>query len=123
MRIHKQAGFIALSLLLSEVLIAIFLHDRIIRPYGGDVLVVPLLYYAVFTFIKTDRLYLTFGVLCFAAIIESLQLAPILNWFNLQHSSLARTLIGDTFSFIDLLCYVLGAGLIYLIDIRKNRIT
>ena len=42
--------WIFLLLLIIEVLIALFVHDRFVRPYIGDVLVVMVLYFMVLFF-------------------------------------------------------------------------
>ena len=41
-------------LFLTEVFIALYINDAFIRPYGGDILVVLLVYYFLKTFIKTN---------------------------------------------------------------------
>ena len=48
---NKTYFLLALLLLLAEVLIALYLHDALIRPYGGDFLVVILLYCFVKSFV------------------------------------------------------------------------
>lgn len=53
-----------------EVIIALFVKDSIIRPYGGDVLVVILMYYFFKTFVKMNPLPLAIGVLFFAYAVE-----------------------------------------------------
>lgn len=47
----------ALLLLMTEVLIALFVHDRFIRPYAGDILVVLLIYALVRIFFRNGLIY------------------------------------------------------------------
>jgi hypothetical protein len=56
-----------------EVLIALFVHDRYIRPFIGDLLVVVLIYFAIGAVIKVHPVKLVFAVLMFACTIEFLQ--------------------------------------------------
>lgn len=53
-----------LCLLLIEIFIACFVHDRLIRPYIGDVLVVILLYALLRTFIPEKGRFLPLGIFC-----------------------------------------------------------
>lgn len=62
-----------LFLFLIEVLIALYAHDRIIRPYIGDLLVVILIYCFVKSFLNTPVWPTAIGVLIFSYTIEVLQ--------------------------------------------------
>ena len=62
-----------LILFVVEVLIAIYAHDPIIRPYVGDVLVVMLIYCFIKSFFKTPVVSTAIGVLIFSYVIEVLQ--------------------------------------------------
>lgn len=109
----------ALVLLIVEVLIALYLHDVLIRPYGGDYLVVILLYCAVRTFINAPVIDVALGVLLFSYIIEVLQYFHIVKLLGLQHSKIANTVIGNGFAWLDLLAYTLGIVTILIVD-RSN---
>jgi hypothetical protein len=66
-----------------EILIALFVRDRFVRPYLGDVLVVMLVYCFVRTFFDLAVLPLTVGVLLFAFTIEFLQYLNIVEVLGL----------------------------------------
>lgn len=106
-------------LFLTEVFIALYINDAFIRPYGGDILVVLLVYYFLKTFIKTKPIYLTVFTLLFAYFVEFLQYLNFITFIGLQKNKLARVVIGTSFSWGDMVCYTVGFVLILLID-RKQ---
>jgi len=98
----------ALLLFIVEVMIALFVHDRFIRPYFGDYLVVILIYCAVRTVIKASVLKVAIAVLLFSYCIEVLQYFSIVERLGLTNNELARVVIGYGFEWLDLLAYTLG---------------
>ena len=110
--------YFVLSVLLFaiEILIAIFAHDRIIRPYVGDVLVVMLIYCTIKSFLNTPVLPTALYVLIFSFVIESLQYLNIVDILGLQHSKIAATVIGTSFAWIDILAYIIGTVLILVFE-------
>ena len=105
-----------LALFIVEVLIALFVRDSIIRPYGGDYLVVILIYCAVKTFIKADPLKVAIGVLLFSYCVELLQYFNIVDRLGLTTNQLARTVIGYGFAWLDLLAYTLGIATVLILE-------
>lgn len=99
-----------------EVLIALFMHDRFIRPYVGDYLVVFLIYCAVKTFFKASPVKVAIGVLLFSYTIEVLQYFNIVDRLGLAGNRLAKTVIGYGFEWLDLLAYTLGVITILLLE-------
>ena len=73
-----------------EILIALFAHDRIIRPYIGDLLVVILLYCFVKSFADTPVFATAISVLLFSYMVEILQYFKIINILGLQDCAIAR---------------------------------
>lgn len=102
-----------------EVIIALFVRDSIIRPYGGDVLVVILMYYFFKTFVKMNPVPLVIGVLLFAYAVEIGQYFNLVEVLNMQKNTIMRIVIGSSFSWGDMLCYTLGAIICLFID-RKD---
>ncbi|SER07416.1 ribosomal maturation YjgA family protein [Pedobacter rhizosphaerae] len=97
-----------LVILLAEILIGKYLHDPFIRPFGGDVLVVVLIYAFLRTFLITNNKKLALGVLIFACIIEFLQALNYVSWFGLENNKLMSIMMGTSFSYYDLLAYFGG---------------
>ena len=109
-RVVYAAG--ACILLAAEILIALFVRDSFIRPYGGDILVTVLLcclLRAVFLFWIP---YLPLGVFLFAAAVEFAQALGIAAL--IPHSWTAvRIIVGSSFSVWDLVCYAVGCVLFW----------
>ncbi len=105
---------IVLFLLLAvEVCIALFVHDQYLRPYGGDIIVVWVIYCMVQAVLggKNNHYITALGVLVFAYIVEFLQKMNIVEVLGLGNSRFLRILIGTTFSVSDLVCYTIGTAI------------
>lgn len=111
---------LALLLLAAEAFIACYAHDAVIRPYGGDFLVVILLYCIVKSFFSLPAFPVAAGVLIFAYVVEVSQYFHLINILGLQHSKTARLILGTTFSFSDLAMYTLGLSLVLLLENLKR---
>lgn len=120
MRFHKRYFIYTVLLFLIEVLIALYVNDAFIRPYGGDFLVVILIYYFVRTFFKISPLKVAVGVLLFSYAIEILQYFKLVSLLGLQDIELARIIIGTGFSWWDMLAYTLGILVVYALDYRNK---
>ncbi|ARS41353.1 hypothetical protein CA265_17520 [Sphingobacteriaceae bacterium GW460-11-11-14-LB5] len=99
---------IFMAIFITEILIGKYLDDAIIRPFGGDVLVVVLIYAFFRVFLKTNNKLLALGVLIFSFAIEFLQKANYVTWLGLEHNKLMRIVLGTSFSYYDLLAYFVG---------------
>jgi len=113
---------LAILLFTAELFIGVCMHDAIIRPYGGDFLVVILIYCFVKSFMNTPVLVTTIAVLLFAYAVEISQYFHLVNVLGLRTSSLAKALLGTSFSFIDLLMYTLGAATILVLEHLKTNL-
>lgn len=106
---YKSYYFVwSIILFLTELYIALYVQDDFIRPYIGDTLVVILLYSIVKSFFSVPVLTASTGVLLFSFGIEILQYFKIVEILGLQSSKIARTVIGTSFAWADLLAYSLG---------------
>ncbi|MBB3053977.1 ribosomal maturation YjgA family protein [Mucilaginibacter gotjawali] len=109
--------FIATFLLfITEFIIALYVHDSFIRPYGGDFLVVMLIYCIVRSFFNLPVLLTAGGVLLFAYCVEFSQYFHLARVLGLQNSKLAKILMGTSFSFMDMVVYTLGIVLIIVVE-------
>jgi len=113
---------LTLILLLTEVLIAVSVHDMCIRPYAGDLLVVIFLYCLVRSFLKVPVLHAMAGVLLFAFGIEILQYFHFIVLLGLQHSTVARMVLGTSFSWMDLVVYVAGGVVVMVVERWRGRL-
>ncbi|GEM_PF-73749 len=126
MKLRIQYLVIFLILLMVEIFIALYVRDRIIRPYVGDILVVVLLYFAVRIVVPEGFRWLPAGVFLFAAGIEILQYIQIVKVLGLEYNRILRTMIGTTFDLKDMWCYAVGGVVCGILQftgqiIRKQR--
>ena len=117
----KNYFLLTILLFITEVLIALYVHDRIIRPYGGDVLVVILIYCFVRTFFKWRVVPVAVGTLLFAFLVETMQYFKIIEILGLQDSSFFRIVIGTSFAWMDMLTYVIGIAIVLIVDVVLFR--
>jgi hypothetical protein len=115
-RFNRWYFVLVLLLFAIEFIIGADFHDTIIRPYGGDFLVVILIYCFVKSFINAPVVGTALGVLLFSYLMEVSQYFHLVNLLGLQHSKLAKIMLGTSFSFTDLLAYTLGIGLVIVIE-------
>lgn len=109
-------------LLITEVLIALYVHDDFIRPYVGDALVVIVLYTLVRILIPEKGRLLPLYIFLFAVAVEILQGIHIVNILGVADNRFLRTLIGDSFDIKDILCYGVGCILLWLYESKRNPI-
>lgn len=95
-------------LLLTEICIALFIHDNFIRPYIGDLLVTALLCCFCRMIVPNKVRVLPAYVFLFAALVELAQYFDIVKILGLEDCKLISTVIGRTFSLADIICY--GGG-------------
>ena len=123
---NRNYFILTILLFLAEIAIAMYVHDYFIRPYFGDFLVVILLYCFVKSFIKVSVLIAASLVLIFSFGIEIAQYFIMVEKLGLQHSKIARVVLGNSFAWVDLLAYALGIltviGLETLRLNQKNKI-
>lgn len=113
---------ITMLLLAIEVIIALFLHDSIIRPFGGDFLVVILIYCFIKSFFDLPVLVAATGTLVFAYAVEISQYFHLVNLLGLEHSKLAKILLGTTFSFYDIMAYTFGIAAVLVVEKLKQSL-
>lgn len=111
---------LTLLLLGIEVFIGACLHDAVIRPYGGDLLVVVLLYCLARSFWELPVVPLSLGVLVFSYLVETGQYFHLADRLGFTKPSLMRTLIGTSFTWVDMLTYTVGIGLVLAAERLKH---
>ena len=111
----KRLGYILAFtiLLITEILIALFVRDDFIRPYGGDILVTVLICAAVRIVFPTGVRLLPVWVFLFAAAVEIGQYFDFVTLLGLGNIAFFRILLGSTFSPADLICYAVGCVLFW----------
>lgn len=120
-RLNAAYAGLAASLLLLELLIARFAHDRFIRPYAGDFLVTILLYCLVQSAGRRPVGRALTGALLFSYMVELGQYFHLVARLGLAHSQVARLVLGSAFSWADMLAYTLGALLVLGVEYGRIR--
>ena len=115
---YAAAAFV---LLLAEIFIGAFLHDRVIRPFGGDVLVVILIWALLRIVFPTGLPWLPGAVFLFACAVECAQGLRIFELLGLTKFPLLRIALGTSFSVIDIACYAAGCLFCALWDFFRRR--
>lgn len=105
-----------LALFLTEVCIALYVHDDFIRPYIGDVLVTALICCFCRMFVPRGLKALPLYVLIFSFLVETAQYFRVIYLLGLENSPFFCTIIGTSFSHIDLVCYTAGCLLFWLAE-------
>jgi hypothetical protein len=117
-RFNRTYFLLALGLFLVEVLIALYVKDAIIRPYGGDFLVVIWLYCCVMAVVNVNKTKAAIGVLLFAYLIEILQYFRYAHRLGLEHNKVAMIVLGSSFEWGDMVAYTLGILAVLLVEWR-----
>jgi hypothetical protein len=103
-------------LFLTEVGIALFFKDTLIRPFVGDCLVVVLIYCFFRIFLNISDWKLAFGVLLFACSIEILQYFDYVRRLHLENNRIISVILGRTFEWLDFIAYLTGFLLILIVE-------
>lgn len=109
-----------LVLLVVEVLIALFVHDQLVRPYVGDALAVVLVYVGLrgVTRISVPEGAITALAIAFA--IEFGQYFHVLYYVGLGQSRLARIVLGSMFEVRDLFAYGVGIAGAMAVEVTRT---
>lgn len=106
LRLLYGAAFFVLMAV--ETLIALYVHDDMIRPYVGDMIVVLVVYCFVRIFVPVKGRLMPLYVFLFAACVEVLQYFDLVTLLGLSGSRVARIVLGSVFDVKDLACYAVG---------------
>ena len=122
-RIRPRTAYALCSagIFLTEVLIALFVRDDFIRPYGGDILVTALICCFLRIFFLYGIRLLPLWVFLFAAAVEVGQAFDFVSLMGLGDIAFFRILLGSTFSWADLVCYAAGCALFSGIEKAVRR--
>mgnify|MGYP002682161151 CR=1 FL=1 len=101
-------------LFITEVLIALFVRDKIIRPFIGDVLVIILMYTFIRGVIKGPIKNLPIYLFLFAVMVEITQYFHLVDRLGLRDNKLMATIMGTSFDVRDILCYLIGTVILII---------
>ena len=114
MRLKYKYFIATIFLFIVEVLFATKLsYIDWLRAYFGDVLVVILIYTFIQSFFDFDKTKTIIGVFLFACAIEFAQHFHFAELLGFKDNKIAMIVLGNSFSWIDILCYVIGSFCIF----------
>jgi len=117
---NRKYAWLTLVLLVTEILIAVYVHDSIIRPYVGDLLVVILVYCFVRTWCNTSLMGTTIGVFLFACLVELAQYYDVAAKTGIHQNAITATITGNAFDWMDIVMYAAGCFIIILVEKSKS---
>lgn len=103
-------------ILITEILIALFVRDSFIRPYGGDILVTILICCFARIFFPEKIKLLPLWVFIFALAVEIGQYFDFVTILGLGKIKFFRILLGTSFSILDVLCYGVGCIIFFVCE-------
>ncbi|WEJ98107.1 MAG: DUF2809 domain-containing protein [Candidatus Sphingomonas phytovorans] len=109
MTIRLPYALAAVALFAIEVVIALFVHDGIVRPFLGDSLAVILVYLGLRAVTPMETGPAILLALATAFAIEFGQLFGLLGALGLQANPVARVVLGTGFDPMDFVAYTAGA--------------
>lgn len=123
MAFHFNKNYFLLTLILFaiEIFIALFITDKIVRPFIGDVLVVILIYCFVRIFLNVNYWKAALGVLLLAFTIEILQYFDYVKLLGLEHNRVLSVVMGRTFEIMDFAAYFAGFLLLTLVETNLRK--
>lgn len=119
--LKKRIGYAAALavIVFIEVMIALYVHDRFIRPYVGDVLVVAAVYCFLRVFVPEKCQMLPLFVFIFAVGVEVLQYFDLVGMLGLENSRFFQILLGSVFDIGDIACYAVGCVLLGVYELLR----
>lgn len=109
------------GLLLAEIYIGLFVRDRFIRPYFGDVLVTALLCCLVRAVYPKGLRLLPVYVFAFSVVVEVTQYFDLVKLLGWENNALISTLMGRSFAWMDILCYAVGCAAFWAVETLCRR--
>jgi len=102
-----------------EIVIALYVRDRFVRPYLGDVLAVVLVYCGLRAVLRIAPWQAATIAFTVAATVEIGQAIGILDALGWRGNAIALTVLGTGFEWKDFLAYAAGAALPLVVEGRK----
>jgi hypothetical protein len=111
----------ALAVFLIEAAIALWVHDSVIRPHGGDALAVVLVYLALRAATAVGPKSGAAIALAIAFAVEAAQWIGLAAMLGLRPHTIGETMLGSSFDVGDLIAYCLGALAILVGEAMRSR--
>lgn len=113
-------GICFLVLAAVEVLIALYAHDEWIRPYGGDIIIIFVIYTFIRMLVPHGFVSLPVIILLFACLAEGLQYINIADRLGLGDIEFFNVLLGTVGDMRDIICYAVGCLILIIYEIIRT---
>ncbi len=123
MKFRSDYALATAVLFLTELGVALFVHDSFVRPHLGDSLAVILVYLAIRTLVPWRVIPAVGTALAFAVTIEIGQAFHLISRLHLDHSLIAHFVLGSGFDLKDFVAYAAGGIIVIAVEaLRKERL-
>jgi hypothetical protein len=119
-RISKRYTLLFVAILAIEIFSALEVHDQLVRPFIGDVLVVILIYCFVRALFAVPTIPTLIGVFAFACAIEVSQYFELVKRLHIEHNPVLRVALGTHFDPLDFVAYAVGSLITWLAERRTQ---
>ena len=116
MKLRIAYALAAVAVFVTEIGIALFVHDALIRPYIGDSLAVILLYLSLRAVTPLRVVPAVLTALAIAFAIEFGQMFHLIDALGLRGNRIAGFILGGYFDVKDLTAYVAGAVVTLIVE-------
>ena len=117
----KKTHLIAAAIILGvEVCIALWVRDFFVRPYVGDFLATIFVYCVLRGIFAGSAIVWATSAVGISFLVETLQAFRIVERLGLADCPVAVVLIGTSFSFGDLVAYLLGGVVALVLDVTMS---
>src|SRR5262245_64961669 len=111
---RKRYAILSIALFVVEVFIALFIHDSLVRPFVGDMLVVILIFTICRCFINANYFWLALCVLIFSFAVEIGQYFDLLSILGLEVFGVLRVFVVMMLDYYNVVVYVCGSILLFI---------
>jgi len=118
---RRHYALAAAAIFAVEVLIALFVHDGLVRPFLGDTLAVILVYLALRAATPLSVPAAAASAVAIAFLIEFGQYFGLLHMLGLAADPLARIVLGTGFDPQDFLAYLAGGIIVLATESARSR--
>lgn len=121
LRFSWKYFLVTVIVFITELSIATVFKDIFfVRAFLGDVLVVILIYTFILSFFEVKtRTILIIGIFLFSVTVEVLQYFKVADLLGFRPGSWQHIVIGNSFSWIDMLCYAVGCAILWMITKKE----
>jgi len=121
MKLNYNYLIITFTLLIVEIIIALYVRDAFVRPYLGDSIAVAFVYTGALSVIPSKgnfkrKMQVATAALCLSFFVEGLQATSFLQATGLEKIEFFRIVLGSSFSWIDIYAYVGGFIAVVIVE-------